>query len=302
MVQLTVSFTSRVRFLMRKFITFVRSRLIYRTFDAAMTAPLLPQESLVVQIKAILSPELSNYRRVSLLIRLIDHVLPDISKRLSQALFSVDSLPFATTHLELMNFGSGATVFWFKSGDHHYVLKVYRRSLGKSRTTQQEIALYFQKKYDTISSWYEGHFIIPSYYLILHAPLRQTHAVAALQPYIRGPQCDFFKDLTNGQILLLLSMSKRLRQQFIFFAKRTLEVYAKQGLCMDFIGRDNLLLIGQKENAYQLNLMALDYGIFDVTIMKQKSPKLLAAIEAHIARLDYLLQEAEKLNSPIDIQ
>ena len=154
---------------------------LYKMLDAVATTPLREGDA---------SPRersrTSNYERVAALVQACERLSPGVAQRWSQRLFNGETLPLAAGRGEPYAFGSGATVFRIASG--YQVLKVYRRTLGLDRHKLLDYANYLRGKYNTVHRWYGGGpdapYILPSSYLILHAPLLNVPAVGSVQPFL----------------------------------------------------------------------------------------------------------------------
>jgi hypothetical protein len=172
------------------------------------------------------------------------------------------------------------------------VLKIYRRSLGKKAQSLAHIADHFKAKYETVCSWYNGriNLVPPAHFLILHGPLFSSPSAAVLQPYIEGHKTDFFLDHPNPELLRLMKNDPELAEQFLFMAEQTLDVYTKQDLCVDFLGRENLMLV-EKDGRHQL--LVVDNGIFQMTPLQHDAPAVYGRIKARLERLQYLQRELE---------
>lgn len=191
-----------------------------------------------------------------------------------------------------MSYGSGSTVFLLKRPDKEWVLKIYRRSLGKKGQSLAHIANHFKTKYETVCSWYNGrvNLVPPAYFLILHGPLLSSPSAAVLQTYIQGHKTDFFLDHPNHELLRLMQNDQAFAEQFLFMVEQTLDVYAKQDLCVDFLGRENLMLV-EKDGRHQL--LVVDNGIFHMTTLQRDAPAVYGRIKARLERLQYLRRELE---------
>lgn len=261
---------------------------LYKAFDAAMTASLRPKQPIPILARRVFRPRLSNYERVSAAINLLDGLLPGVSRRVFSSLYNPLKLPFPVRQIDMLSFGSGSTVFLldFERGGECAVLKLYRRSLGKRDQDLYQIAEHFKQKYDQVAGWYRGPYdlVPPSAFLILHGPLLGQSAVGVIQSYIRGEKKDFFRSFSDDELLALMEQ-RGFREQFLFFAQRTLEVFQQSRQCFDFIGRDNLMVVLDGEQA---RLAVIDFGIFDLNLLEGRSPALCRQIEEYIRRIESL--------------
>jgi hypothetical protein len=275
----------------RKRVELVRSRLLFRSLDAAVTACLRPKASFTTHLRQLFSLRYSNnYNRVATAINLVDDVIPGTARAVSTMLTRSMRLPFALNRVELMSYGSGATVFLLRGHSHDQVLKVYRESLGRDREGVMAVIDYYRSKYETVRAWYNGRvqLVPPAQFLILHGPILKRPAAAILQPYIDGDKHDLFEDFNDEALLELVRQDTFLAEQFVFFVRRTLSVYTDQGLCLDFVGRDNLMLV-RNDNGWRL--LIIDNGIFEPAVLRQKTPATVAQLESRLERLRHLCQQ-----------
>lgn len=266
---------------------FMRTRLVYKSLDAALTASLRPQQPRSDYLKVLFGKRSSNYERVAAGTNLIDTFIPGFAQRVSSKLIDTSRFPFAEAEVQLMSYGSGSTVFLIKRPEKDWVLKIYRRSLGKKGSSLTRIANHFKEKYETVRSWYNGPFnLVPqAHFLILYGPIFSNPAAAVLQPFIHGKKSDFFLDYSNDKLLELMGNDQELAENFLFFAEQTLQIYKRHKLCVDFLGRENLMLVAQNN---QHKLLVVDNGIFDLKRLKLNTPSLLSRIEIRLERLDNL--------------
>jgi hypothetical protein len=265
----------------------IRSRLIYKSLDAILTAPLRPRRSRPDYLETIFNWKSSNYERVAAWAKLVDSFFSGFAERASAGLTNSSRFPFGEAKVQLMSFGSGSTVFLLKRPDSDWVLKVYRRSLGKKAQSLEAITGHFKGKYETVCSWYNGrcNLVPPAHFLILHGPILSSPAAAVLQPYIHGRKSDFFLDYSNQDLLLLMRKEPELAEQFCFFTEQTLCVYTKHDLCVDFLGRENLMLV-EKDGRHQL--LVVDNGIFHMSALQDNVPEVYGQVKTRLERLQYL--------------
>ena len=272
-----------------------RTRFLYKPLDAVMTASLSARKPRLEYLRSVLSPRSSHYHRVASLVGLIDRLIPGTARWASGRLLESGFVPFAHERIELMDSGSGSTVFLLETRRSRSVMKVYRRTIGRSRDDLLDLAAMYRNKYETVSSWYAGPYpiVAPASFLVLHGPLLGRPAVACLQPYIEGEKSDFFGDFDDGELVRLMKEDDKFREQFALFARRTLDIHASQGLCGDLLGARNLMVTRHGESRA---LTLIDYGIFDLKSLKHDSPAVFARIAALVSRLQSLL-DAMSLSS-----
>lgn len=223
---------------------------------------------------------------------LVDKIIPGIVSRFSRWMFRNNRYPWAPVDTELIAFGSGAAVFkvGWKRGPE--VLRIYRKSLGKSAAGLLAMAEYYKKNYDTVLDWYGGSLdlVMPMEFLVLQGLPLVGPVAASLQPYVQAEKRDLFDDFSDDEFISLLKANPFVRDQFIFFAEQTMCQWRERKLCYDFVGRENIVLVKQGES-YRLKI--LDVGIFKFEIPEHNLPEKVAQIQQRIERLMYLDQLAK---------
>lgn len=273
-------------------IEFFRSRVLLKALDAILTESLRPKQSVGAHVRGMLSSRTPHYDRVAAVIALVAALSPAMAARFTRSIYRTDKLPFASRSAKLLDFGSGATVLLLETDSGPKVLKVLRRSLGRSSQSLVSFAKEFQAKYDAITSWYNGRFelVAPVHFVALHGPVLGAPAVAGVQEYVGGEKKDFFRDFEDRELVGLLARNPELRRQFLDFVEVTIRLRDDRGLFVDFLGKNNLLLV---VNQNFLRLLVLENGIFDLKEMRRRSSATHARIEQRIARMRALL---ERLN------
>lgn len=268
----------------------LRSRFWCKALDAVLTAELRPRQGVGRLLGTLVSPSSSHFDRTAALRNLLSAAAPGLVARAHRRLLLPGVLPFRGVELELMAYGSGATVFLVHATGRRYVLKVNRRSLGRSRASLAELGRTVRGKYESARRWFgegaAGDVLVPTSHLILAGPLRGFSAVATVQPFIEGAKSDFFRDHSDDEILDLLGGDARLRQSFLAFGSRFLEVYRSQGRCVDLLGRENLMLV-RNDGRYRLRLV--DYGVFDLALQGAR-PDLIEGMASLGGRLQGLIE------------
>ncbi|MHC4415222.1 MAG: hypothetical protein ACYS0G_08060 [Planctomycetota bacterium] len=267
----------------------VRSRLLYRSLDAVVTASLRPRRELAAHLRSVLSPRSSNYDRVGSLVNALDVIAPGIARRASNLIRRPIQLPFCAQSIEPLAYGSGATVFLVEGGPRRRVLKIYRQSLGAGGQRLGALVTMYRGKYETIRSWYEGlpNLVWPAEFLVVPGPILGRPAVACVQDYIGEDARDFFRGFSDGELAAVLGASDELRRQFLLFAGRTLDVYRSRRLCADFLGEKNLAIV---DNGGGCRLRLIDYGVFDLDAADRRTPIIQGRIRECIDRIRALAQ------------
>ncbi len=273
----------------------IRSRFLYKSLDAAMTASLRPKRRFVALAQSVLDPRTSNYDRVASLVNMVDTVVPGLARRATSLICRPPWPPFSAERVELLAYGSGATVFLLEGESGRQVLKIYRRSLGVGPARRNELLGSYRQRYETIRSWYAASpdIVWPADFMILPGPILGRPAVACLQTYIEGEKKDALRGLSDNELVTALGASNGLRRQILAFAKQTRRIYRSQGRCADFLGENNLMLV-RSGDRWRLHL--IDYGVFDTDRMR-RTPALSERIEGCIGRIESLAQKASASGS-----
>lgn len=268
----------------------VRTRLLYRSLDALVTAPLRTQRPFSENLRSVLSPRSSNYDRVGSSVALLDAVLPGAARRASRLTCRFDGLPLRSERIRLIGYGSGATVFLVEEGRRRYVLKVYRKTLGASPGHLPALAGTYRRRYELFRTWYGGmpELVWPAQYLVMRGPIRRRPAVACLQAFIEEETADLLNGFGADALGALLEGSERLRRQFLYLARRTLDVCRSQRLCPDFLGEKNLSIVG---SGLRRRLCFIDYGVFDLAAGDRRSVAARDRLESSIERIRSLAEQ-----------
>lgn len=243
-------------------VDYVRSRLLYRSLDAAMTASLRPRRPLAANLRTLVSPQVYNYDRVASLVNAFDGIVPGTARWVTRRIYRPIRPPFPAERVELFAFGSGSTAFRAHTETGDMVIKFYRKSLGVSARRLPRVVRRFREKYEIVSEWYEATpgLVWPAEFVLLDGPILGRPALACVQEYIAGEMRDFFRDFSEDEFAEMLSSSDGLREEFLEFARQTLAVYESQRMCADFIGHNNLTVVAGSDRP---RLHLIDYGLFD---------------------------------------
>ena len=97
---------------------------------------------------------------------------------------------------------------------------------------------------------------------------------------------------SDQELIHKMGESSTLRDQFVWFASRTIQMYQGQKKCVDILGAQNLLIV-RKGKSMELRL--IDYGILDLQVLEKVSPGTLIRLAERISRLQFLL---DSVNGP----
>ena len=256
-----------------------------------MISSLQPKQSAFNQVKAALSSRSPGYARTISTVNLVDRIIPGIASRISRWMLRNSHFPWEPGNIQLIAFGSGAAVFKLNWKNEAKVLRIYRRSLGKSSSGLLGTAEYYKKNYETVLAWYGGSLdlVLPMEFLVLEGPPLIGPVAASLQPYIQAEKRDLFEDFSDADFMKLMKANPFLRDQFLFFVEQTLRQWEEGKICYDFVGRENLLLV-KWEGSYRLKIV--DVGFFKFDLPEFNVPGKVAQIEQKIHRLKHLNQLA----------
>jgi hypothetical protein len=199
-------------------------------------------------------------------------------------MYKNNRFPWDPVDIDLIAFGSGTAVFKINWEKGTKVLRIYRKSLGKPLSGLLEIARHYKKNYEIVHSWYgNSHgLLLPIDFLVLYGLPFLNPIAASLQPYVQGEKYDFFEDFSDQEIMALMGKHDNVCEQFIFFAEQTISQWEGKKMCFDFLGRENLMLVKQRE---KYKLCIVDVGIFRFDVIKKKYPHKLIQIEKRMERL-----------------
>ena len=266
-----------------------------KLFYAVLISPLQPKRSTSDKTETAVFRKESTYGRTLLGINWIDRVIPGSVKRLSDWMYKNNRFPWAPVDIDLIAFGSGAAVFKLCWNDGDKVLRIYRKSLGKSASGLLEMAEYYKRNYETVLSWYGKipDLVLPMEFMVLQGLPLIGPVAASLQPYIHGSRQDLFEDFSDEELLKLLAANHYLRGQFLSFVQQTIRQWDGRKMCYDFIGRENLMLV-QEGGEYRLHIV--DVGIFKFDTPVNNSSEKIAQIDQRIARMTSLYERATELS------
>jgi hypothetical protein len=262
-----------------------------------LITPLHPAQSTSDQSQPAVFHEESTYARTIQVIGWIDRVIPGAVNWLSRWMYKNNRFAWTPIDIDLIAFGSGAAVFKLSLKDGDKVLRIYRRSLGKSRQGLLEIADYYKQNYDLVRSWYGTvpDFVLPMDFVVLEGLPLIGPVAASLQPYVDGSRLDLFEDFSDDELLALLAANDRVRAPFLHFVEQTIRQWDGRKMCYDFIGRENLMLV-QREGEYRLHIV--DVGIFKFDTPMNNSSEKIAQVDQRLQRLTSLYERAIKLTQP----
>lgn len=264
-----------------------RSQVIYRSLDAAMTASLRPRRSLGAEIGTLLGLRSANYDRMASFVNTLDRIVPGTAKGVTRLICRPIVPPFPADTVELLAFGSGATVFRARSAAGDKVIKFYRRSFGADSRRLPEIVDLFRRKYELVSGWYADvpGVVWPAEFGVLAGPIFGRPAAICIQSFIEGQMKDFFTAFTADELVALMEEWEPLREEFLGFARATIEIHAAQGRCVDFLGDNNLTIVFGGERP---RLHLIDYGSFDFGDAHPRNQAARLRIEAGLEKIGAL--------------
>ena len=262
---------------------------VYKTIDAVITAPLSEQVSAGQNAKMLIQFDASNYKKIGAFTNLINCVVPGVARKASRYLMRSKKLPLAEGKLALLNYGSGSTVFRYKSAHGDHVVKISRVTLGKPLAILLKFSRQYKENSVKLAEWYNNKFslVLPSHFLITQSSFVDTPCVACLQTFMHGEQEDLLRDFDDEQIVHMMRQDRRLGDQFMDFVRGTLHAIESEGLCLDMLGKNNLMLL-TRENSMQL--LIVDYGIFNLDTLAREMPERLKLVDNDIQRLKMLAQ------------
>ena len=260
-----------------------RSPFISKVFYAVLLAPLRPKQPTFAQFRSAVFQSGSYRVRALSMVNFVDSVIPGIASKLSRWMYRKNYFPWAPVDSQLIAFGTGAAVYKLNLKSADKVLRIYRKSLGKSSFGLVEMAEHYKTNYELVLSWY-GNLVLPMEFLVLQGLPLIGPVAASFQPYVHGQIQDLFEDYSENEVLRLFEANNLIREQFIFFAKQTIRQWDERKKCYDFLGRENLMLVKQGGN---YRLCIADVGIFEFDILQSEK---MAQIEQRMDRLTSLYE------------
>jgi peptidoglycan/xylan/chitin deacetylase (PgdA/CDA1 family) len=264
-----------------------RSRLVLRSLDSALTAPLRPRPRSLESLRRVLGARTPHYERLGRTVGVALARAPALRERLARSLLELDGLPIRPARVQLAGFGSGSTVFRLEpESGGSWALKVYRRTLGRDPARLAGVARRYRERYRRLREGF-GEIVLPTEFLVLAGPLRGAPAVAALQPWLEGRLHDVLA-LPDAALLALLRAHDGLEERFALFCERAL-AWKARGIFPDLLGRANLVVEEIVEgDGSRARLRLIDYGIFHPSDAPA-SGAVQVALEALAGRLEALL-------------
>jgi hypothetical protein len=261
--------------------------MLLRCLDLAATAAAWRPHPGVPLVRTLVGGRRAS-ERVHAGFALVDHVAPGAARAISRRIARSQPLALRVDALELLGFGGGASVFRCDTPAGARVLKIFRRSLGRPLPEQRAVAAHYADRYRTVARWYADvpGLVLPTAFLVLPGPFLGRPVAAAVQPLIEGIRLCFFADLDDAAALVRLRADRTLAAHFEVFTARTLEAYAKEGRCLDLVGRENLMLV---EVAGRSRLAVADCGILEVARLEVEAPERARQLAERVARLESLL-------------
>ena len=268
--------------------SFTLEKMLLRCLDLAATAAAWKPHHDVPPLRTLVRGRRAS-ERVHAGFALVDRMAPGAARALSRRVTSPRRLALRASSLELLGFGGGASVFRCDTPAGARVLKVFRRSLGRPLDEQRAVAAYYAERYRTVSRWYADvpGLVVPTAFLVLPGPFLGRPVAAAVQPLVDGATLCFFADQDDAAALARLRADRSLAADFARFATRTLALYAREGRCLDLVGRENLMLVEGPSGAPRLAIA--DCGILEVARLELAAPERAARLAQRIARLESLL-------------
>lgn len=256
----------------------------YRIIDALITAPLEESDTAYQHAKLLVSPASSQYKKIGASINFIASFLPGVNKAVSKYLLQSSKLPLPPGSFVLFNYGFGATVFRYQNASDDYAVKISRRSLGKNPAVQLEFCRQCIANFNCLCRWYNKRhsLAVSSHYLIVQSTVFNVPCVACIQALVQGVQEDLLRDYDDDQIVELAMQDPRLGEQLRDFIQATVTAVESEGLCLDFLGDKNVMLLNYGNRR---TLVLLDHGVFDLSVLEKEQPEKLLRIKKDIERM-----------------
>jgi hypothetical protein len=271
-----------------KAVEVIRSRWIMRALDAALTGVTLPAASFPDEGSAR-----STYYRVQFLAGKARGASPLLGTFIARLLLRTDRLPFEPRDVLPLATGAATTAYLLNGAARSepgatYVLKTYRKTLGRSMRYAMEHLVTANANYHTVRNWYgNDNIVVPSTFVILHGPLLGSPVLACIQPYVPGR--DFFSTMSQPQARKELLRDPAIRSAARAFAARTLAIAESEQRAVDILGANNLIVSPAGPDRMRLQL--IDFGILDFAVLKGRAPSRLIQVRDRLRFLQGLHQE-----------
>jgi len=233
----------------------------------------------------------SRYARTQRLVSAVVRWVPGGRRALRRLLIASSRLPFRTRGVRIIGCGTAVTVFLLTgaTGEGRLVLKVCRDTLGRRLDVLLADVGRRRATHRRVAGWYDEFTpLLPTSFVIAHCPLRSLPAVACVQHYAGDPRRDLFEEMDERDLVNLASTVPRLGRQLVSFAACTAKAVEREGLCVDLLGRDNLVVVGGLTDA---RLVLVDHGLHDLRGAGAKP----AIVEKTASRLAYLRSVADQV-------
>lgn len=261
----------------------------FKIIDAIITAPVHAQASAGQNARLLVQSGGSNYKKMGAFINLLDCFIPGIGRKASLYFLRSKKLALAEGRLTLLDFGSGATVLRYENASGDYVVKISRKSLGKPAVTLLQFSREYQESYSKLVAWYNQKYpIVPSsHFFISQSTFLDTPCIVCVQDFVDGEQEDLLRDYDDEQIVQMMKRDRRLGDEFMEFIRGTLQAVESEGLCLDMLGRKNLMLL-TRDKVKQL--VIVDLGVFNLDTLARDMPEKLKLVQDDVQRLKMLGQ------------
>ena len=244
--------------------------------------------------------------RLSAGINLVGYVVPGFEEFLARTFTRNDKFPFQGVKPEMF-FRSGENSIFLIEGpggegapEDIKVLKINRESLGLTSEGLLRIAKRISGEYKKIRFWYRDipGFVPKEDTLIVQSHFLSHPAAATVQEFIPGEKKGVFEDFSEEELATKLEQDTYLRQNFISFAKTTLEIYDADNEAIDLVGARNVVIT---EDGGKPQLVLLDpHVIYSPERLSTLSPSVTERLKARIGSLRSILSRLEEKPIPIE--
>lgn len=246
--------------------------------------------SLPEHVRVLVSPRSRHFRRPAAALNLLDRVVPGVARVWQNVTLRGARLPVEGGALDVLDHGSGETVYTLETPRGPLVCKVQRASLGRPLPELIALAAHRRRGYQSVVRSYAGiEEVFPrAHFLVVQGPLFGVPAVLSLQEYVGGQKLDLLHDLDDESVSGLLEAHPGLRDQVRLFLARTLEAWERGEWIVD-LGRGNLLVADGPGGP---RLVYLDVQMKQVGRLRTRRQQVY---RPQIERMRLLLQLAESV-------
>ncbi len=261
----------------------LRTRFLYRAYDAVYTARTRPEKGTRDSFQEILGPGSHSFDRVGALTRYVWSKAPGVMEHIHQLLHCPHRMPLLASATGPFAFGREASCIVLHGTPK--VLKVHRGSLGQDVPNLVRIAKRLEAEYETLLRWYAPvPALLPhTMHLVMCVPLRGVRGVVRIQDLVPEPSRDLLMDFSDDDLVELMGQNPRLSRDFSAFVGATMNAWDRERQFLDLVGANNLVLV---HHATEPEMRVVDLGVVDLARRRRTAPHYVRRASEVLARLE----------------